>query len=260
MTLHAEIAGRPRRFGWKRARAVLPPPIAFRDGPEEGGVDEGFIPEAEDQGDLGQCVGESINEIVMGCEKLPRGEQRRFSSLFPYWVGRKLEGTAPTDDAGMQVSTAFHVLDQFGIPFKATWDDDRPFWLEPPPEVYAEAAKHRSLLHLPLPNVATMKSCLDAGFPFAFGVDVSRQLLGERAAQEGRVPFVDSDADWVGGGHAMTAWRYSDKIQIGKSVGGFLVLNHWSTSWGLNGLCWIAYDYWLSGHATDAHSARRVKL
>lgn len=273
MNVYGVAAGRPRRLGgWRRTELVAPPRESspYR-GPSEAGVEEDLIPEARDQGDIGQCVGECVAEVMEGCEyralsliqlKAARanGSRRLFSPRFAYYVGRKLEGTSPTDDAGMQVATGFRVLDLYGIPPREAWDDDQPFSREPTREAYSEAYNYKALLHLPLPNLATMKRCIDDGFSFAFGMDVSKQLMSREAEISGLVPFVDSAADFNGAGHAMTAWRRSDTIRIGSDVGGFLVLNHWSRAWGLNGRAWISYKYFLSGHATDAHSARRITL
>ncbi len=226
----------------------------------DSGVDEALIPVAQDQGQIGDCVYQTQREVVEGLERKPAGAQRLYSALFGYYFGRALEGTSPTDDAGSQVATAFEVLDKVGIPFKSTWDDDQPFSREPSVEAFDQAAQHKSLLHLPLPNLMTMKACVDAGFPFAFGMDVSQQLMGDHAAATGMVEFPAADSDFLPEGHAMSAWQRSDTIKIGRSVGGFLVLNHWSKDWGLNGRAWVAYDYFLSGRATDAHTARRVVL
>lgn len=260
----AEIAGRPRRLGGYRAPApgVLPPPTPFSPLtdplPAAGGVPESWIPTALDQGQIGDCTGQTVREVMQGAAARAGVFSARFSALYAYYYARAGEGTAPTDDAGAAVSSAFAVASERGLPRIELWPDERRFDEKPDDGADRDAALHKSLLHFGLPDLDTMRACLAVGFGFGFGFDVPSQMTSAACARSGLVEFPKGDDGWTGGSHAVTAWRWDDEIRVGDSVGAFDCLNHWGSAWGRSGRFWLPYDFFKSGHAEDACTIRRI--
>ena len=258
----ALLAGKPRVItGWRRptepSRLPLhaPPLVGL---PKQSAVPQ--IPTAQDQGTYGRCAGETFREVMTGLALRDGLGELLYSANYPYFWARAYDGSPADQDTGTFVETVFTVGIRRGNCRKQTWDDDTSIFDQPNAVADLEAATHKTLLAFSLPNLITMKASIVAGFSFAFGFDVPRQMMTIECAQSGIVEYPDDEQNgWDGGGHAVSAWGYDDDVKIGGFYGAFLCLNHWSKDWGINGRFWLPYHFFETGHATDAHTLRLVQ-
>src|SRR3954453_8116393 len=91
-------------------------------------------------------------------------------------------------------------------------------------------------------NVADMKGCLAAGFPFVFGFTVYESFRS--VTQNGEVPL-PSLGEKVIGGHAVLAVGYADDEQK------FVCRNSWGDQWGDAGYFYMPYAYLLDSNLSD---------
>lgn len=254
----ALLAGKHRVVdGWRHPRfasrlQLAAPPLS----PLPSSHTIAKIPTAQDQGSVGDCAGQTGRECMTGVALRQGKGEELFSCLYLYWWARNYDGTPPDIDGGTFVETIFRVLHERGCPLKSTWDDYEDWKTKPSDAADGEALNHKGVLAFALPSLLTMKASIVAGFACGFGFDVPSQMMSLECAQSGMVEYPSGSDGWDGGGHAVTAWGYDDSLVIGASKGAFLCLNHWSQQWGIDGRFWLPYDFWLTGHASDAHTLR----
>jgi hypothetical protein len=258
----ALLAGSHRALGgWKKPTAPSRHPLAappLTPLPARAAVSR--IPTAQDQGQVGDCAGQTGREVMTGIALRDGKGEELFSALYLYWWARSFDGSPADEDTGTYVETIFRVLAERGVPLKSTWDDDNAWQQQPSSMADLAAAQHMGLLAFALPNLLTIKASVVAGFPAAFGFDVPTQMMSDECAASGLVEFPADDSGWDGGGHAVSLWGYDDTLVIGKSTGAFLCLNHWPEGWGQSGKFWLPYDFFLTGHATDTHTLRMAAV
>jgi C1A family cysteine protease len=100
-------------------------------------------------------------------------------------------------------------------------------------------------------NVCSLKTCLASGVPFVFGIAVYQSFETPIAAASGLIPMPKPSETYLGG-HALIAVGYDDQTHE------FLVRNSWSTRWGIDGYCWIPYDYLTNPHLASDFWAIQV--
>jgi len=76
---------------------------------------------------------------------------------------------------------------------------------------------------------------------FVFGIAVYQSFETPIAAASGLIPMPKPTETYLGG-HALMAVGYDDQTHE------FLVRNSWSSHWGIDGYCWIPYDYLTNPH------------
>ena len=192
-----------------------------------------LVGEIEDQGTIGSC---SANSTVSACEFLlsKAGKPRSLSRLFNYYVTRQLEDRLGQEGAVLR--NAVKQAAKLGLPDESVWDYiTSKAETAPPPEVYAEAAKHKVLRYeriqpgTPAEEVHAIKSAISEGFPVVFGMPVTQQWMRMRG---GDITYRGvTDKDPAVGAHAMTI--------IGYSLDFFVVENSWGKEWGDGGLGYI---------------------
>jgi C1A family cysteine protease len=195
-------------------------------------------PPVYDQGQLGSCTGNSIAGGIQFEEikqKLPN--KTTPSRLFIYYNERVIEGTV-SHDSGAQIRDGMKSVATTGYCFETTWPYDiAKFTVQPPPACYAEAKLHVVKQYMRLgQNLAQMKGCLAAGFPFVFGFTVYDSFESPAVAKTGIVPM-PGPGESVLGGHAVLCVGYDDSKQL------FIVRNSWGSGWGQAGYFEIPYAY-----------------
>lgn len=239
------------KFGWKRdkqddrdykyalhpevgAGLVLPPSISLLS----------KMSPVEDQGNLGSCV---ANALCASLEFLQLNSPFNFglysdlSRLFVYFNSRVLDGGDPDrlGDDGTTLRHAVLAIRKWGICREAVWPYvESQVSFKPSTPSYAEALKHQVLSGYRVDiKLQAMKTCLAAGYPFIFGVQLYESFMATITARSGLVPIPDPNYENYVGGHAMTAIGYDDGTQS------FLVRNSWGTKWGKSGMCAMPYAY-----------------
>ncbi|EKX46300.1 hypothetical protein GUITHDRAFT_107910 [Guillardia theta CCMP2712] len=188
-----------------------------------------WMTDVEYQGQTNSCC---ANAVAGAYEYLCKRQAEKtgdtvgdISRLFIYYVGRLADAAMyneehlPLEDGGMTVDGAIKALQSKGACLEKNWDFDGSKINQKPHEHCFE------------------ETCLSDGFPIVFGLKLTESFM--KPAKNGYVPKPDpNDPDASEhGAHALLLVGYSDPDQC------FIVRNSWGSTWGVDGYCFVAYDY-----------------
>lgn len=193
-------------------------------------------PPVLDQGEEGSCTAHggaglmAFLAIKSGKPYTPLSRQQL------YYSTRALEGTV-REDSGAQLRDVIKALNKTGMAPELLWPYTEPFTKKPTAKVLAAAALNRAAEYQRVAvSVTRMKDAIVNGFPVLIGITVFDSFESDAVAASGIVPMpLTTEASL--GGHCMYAFGYDDSKRA------FLVRNSWGESWGIEGNCWIPYDY-----------------
>jgi C1A family cysteine protease len=231
-----------KRFGWvpdlpdqrdfafrvpRRTAAALPSAVDLR--PQ--------MPPVYDQGLLGSCTSNAIGgafEFELLKQKEPDFIPSR---LFIYYNERVIE-RSEDEDSGAQLRDGMKTLANQGVCPETMWPYViSQFATKPTAECYAEAKKHLGVTYMRVEqDVAQMRGCVAAGYPFIFGFTVYESFESAAVARTGKVPMPQGDERTLGG-HAMCVVGYDNPKKL------FIVRNSWGESWGKKGYGTMPYAY-----------------
>ena len=91
-------------------------------------------------------------------------------------------------------------------------------------------------MSIPL-NLNKMRQCLSDGYPIVFGLKLTQQFFFP--PYDGFIPTPDPNDPQSAehGLHATLIVGYNDRQRV------FIVRNSWGTGWGVDGYCYLSYDY-----------------
>ncbi len=251
------------RYGWKRDipdqrdhTFAVPPEISKKIGP---GTDlRCQCPPVYDQQHIGSCTANSI-AAALQFDMMKQDAATAFmpSRLFIYYNERAMEGTVGSD-AGAQIRDGIKSVASQGDCPETLWPyDGRPanpdgtFPLDhrarqqPSQDCYSSAVQHRALKYQSVDqNLADMKGCLAAGYPFIFGFTVYESFESEAVAKTGDVPMPGA-GESIMGGHAVMAVGYDDEDAL------FICRNSWGDQWGDAGYFYMRYAYLLDDNLSS---------
>lgn len=213
-----------------------------------------MCPAIYDQGDLGSCTANAIGAAFEYAQSARKCPDFMPSRLFIYFNERSVEGTVD-QDAGASLRDGMDCVHKLGVCPETMWPYDPPkFAVKPGDDCYAAALENQSLQYLALnQDLAHLKSCLAAGFPFVHGISVFGSFESEEVAKTGIVP-VPAPTEICLGGHAVCCVGYDDA----KSA--FIVRNSWGSTWGDAGHFWLPYSYMTNpGLSSDFWTIRSVE-
>jgi C1A family cysteine protease len=195
-------------------------------------------PPVYDQAKLGSCTANAISAALEFDLKRQGGKPFMPSRLYIYWNERAQLGTIGQDTgASMHLST--EVVRELGACHEADWPYVPARFADVPSRKAFETAdglRLKEAFFLENRDLNALKGALAAGVPFVFGVGVYQSFESPIVMHTGLVPLPVRGEAYVGG-HAMMAVGYDDQSRM------FLVRNSWSAKWGIEGYCWIPYDY-----------------
>ncbi len=220
-----------KRYGWtpdlpdqrdfsyrvpRRTAAALPSAVDLR--PQ--------MPAVYDQGELGSCTANAIGGAFEF--DLLKQDEPDFvpSRLFIYYNERVIERTV-SEDSGAQLRDGMKTLAKQGVCPEPLW----PYVLsrfatKPAAECYAEAKRHLGMTYMRVAqDVAQMRGCVAAGYPFVFGFTVYESFESPAVTRTGNVPMPDGMERTLGG-HAMCVVGYDNPRKL------FIVRNSWGPDWG----------------------------
>jgi C1A family cysteine protease len=247
-----------KRFGWqpdlpdqrdfayrvpRRTAAALPPRVDMR--PQ--------MPDVYDQGQLGSCTANAIGgafEFEMLKQKEPDFVPSR---LFIYYNERVIERTVD-EDSGAQLRDGMKTLAHQGVCPEPTWPYViSRFATKPSHQCYTEAKQHLGITYMRVDqDVAQMRGCLAAGYPFIFGFTVYESFESDAVSRTGNVPMPNGDERTLGG-HAMCAVGYDNPKKL------IIVRNSWGPDWGRKGYGTMPYAYFTNTDlAADFWTLRAV--
>jgi hypothetical protein len=210
------------------------------------------LPPVGDQGAQNSCVGWTLGYYI---KSYLEGQEQGWSldgpthQFSPAWVynqrSAQLDATARGEcaaDGGMTMYDGLRILQNRG----AATLDDLPYSVSDPcsqpSSAVAQAAEPYRIADYGVifsgqqnADIQVLKSVLANGEVIAIAVPIYRSFYYVTASDP--VVPVPSPGESMYGGHAMTVVGYDD------SVGGFLTANSWGADWGLNGYCYLSYDF-----------------
>lgn len=197
-----------------------------------------FCPPVLDQSSLGSCTSNAIANAYY-FDELKQKEVSAFlpSRLFIYYNERVLEGTV-NSDSGAMIRDGFKTIANQGVVSEKSWPYIiSKFKKKPSKKLYAEALKNKAITYQSLSqDLTTLKSCLNDGYPFVFGISVYSSFESDTVASTGIVPMPGKNESLLGG-HAILCVGFDDSKQV------FIVQNSWGTDWGMKGFFTIPYAY-----------------
>jgi C1A family cysteine protease len=234
---------RHHRLGWipdhpdHRDRLFAVPPPA---GPLPSSADlRAGCPPVYDQGQIGSCTANAIAGAVQFDRMKQQIPDFMPSRLFLYYNERAIEGTVDSD-AGAALRDGIKSVASQGDCPESLWpyiDDGQTFALQPPQNCYDSAVLHTAVSYERLlQNLAQMKGCLAAGYPFVFGFTVYESFESDAVAESGQVSMPALNEQALGG-HAVLAVGYDDAQNC------FIVRNSWGPNWGDQGYFYLPYAY-----------------
>ena len=258
------------RYGWKpdlpdqRDFSYCVPPSVVQSIP--GAIDLRLqCPPIYDQGQIGSCTANAIAaalEFDMTKQGLSAFTPSR---LFIYYNERMMEGTVGSD-SGAFIRDGIKSVASMGDCPETEWTYDgtaagagnvfapgAKAATAPDPGCYTDAVRHKALTYLSIDqNLADMKGCLAAGYPFVFGFSAYESIESEAVALSGKIPTPSASEQMIGG-HAVLAVGYDDLAQA------FIIRNSWGGAWGQRGYGSIPYTYLLDDNlASDFWTIRTV--
>jgi C1A family cysteine protease len=198
----------------------------------------------EDQSQLGSCTS---NAIVGAYElttlmKLP-AKTEDISRLFIYYNTRTLDGTVQ-EDSGATVRGSLKSIKADGACAETLWPYDiSKFTVMPTADCYTDAKKRNIKDYFRIMTIENMLDALNNNKPVVFGMLVYEEFL--RLSPTNTILTAPTKPRWAAiGAHAMVLVGYDLPARL------FLVRNSFGTSWGMDGYCWISFDY-ISTQAQD---------
>jgi C1A family cysteine protease len=195
-----------------------------------------YASRVESQGHLSSCTGNAVvgaYELLLN--KTMPDKFIDLSRLFVYYNARLLEDNTNNDD-GAYVRDAIKGLTKYGICSEKIWPYHiKDYATKPTDESYLDA-KHRNIENYY--RVLTMDSLLDAlnnDKPVVFGMLVYKSF-DDLYNYYDTVPMPKGEEEPVGA-HAMCFVGYD----LNKKL--FIARNSFGMNWGVNGYCYIPFDY-----------------
>ncbi len=256
---HRDILGEPHHIrGWRasapdhRDKLAAEPPLATLLPKAVDLTDK--CPPIRDQKSIGSCTANSSLE-AMGFLYTKAGKtDPQLSRLFTYYYSRKMEGTAPTEDAGAQIRDVMKCLALYGSCYETTWPYvESRYSAEPPHRAVMEARDHQALMYFRCPSLRTIKASIAQGFPVVGGFSCPNSMFEDATAKTGVIAY-PGPAEGFEGGHAVMFMAYNDDTELLKFQ------NSWGPHWGDKGFGYLPYKFVTAGLADDFWTIRREEM
>lgn len=233
-----------RKFGWtpdaldQRDRFSVMTASRYAAHPPKLSLVDDSMPPIFQQGNLGSCVAQACGAVYEFIDR-DSGTDNYFRSsrLFIYYNARVLMGSAGWD-SGCYIRDAMKSLNQ-----KGSLDETRyPYQIskfanKPTPSVYTQALAGRIDEYARvLQNIEQIKEHLVNRRPIVFGASVYESFLSDKVSKSGMVPL-PKVSEALAGGHAMAIVGYDDNL------GCYEIRNSWGALWGIDGYCFMPYNY-----------------
>lgn len=190
----------------------------------------------ENQQTLSSCTGSAITSTYeMMVRMLYPDQYVELSDLFIYYNARLKEGTS-NKDVGIYLRTGLEVLKRYGVCKESLWKYDLNNWDDMPPDAaYEDAMKRRIKSYHRLMSTYYITEVLNDNKPVVFGIEVYDSFM-ELDNRVSTVSFPSRKEKSLGG-HAMCMVGYDLPRRL------FLAKNSFGADWGMNGYCWVPFDY-----------------
>ena len=196
-----------------------------------------FTHEPGAQGLLPGCVAWGTAKGMMETVQTMNNEWSALSVLWLYDQCKRIDGDPNME--GTYIRTAMKILAQKGcvpeiyLPYDQNYKFgkyDKEIALIPE----QVSRPFRIKTYARLKSVDEMCRCLDQNGPFAMGVEVTEDFI--KPDLDGLV--IPLNITEPVGGHCIAA------VGFDTAKAAFLIMNSWSTMWGVGGYAWLSFDYW----------------
>jgi len=202
-----------------------------------------MFPVRYDQGQIGSCIGNGCVAAFRRTLHVNKQPDYPPSRLFAYYIARTDENKK--EDSGASIRDAFKAINNFGIcdekycPYSVVKFADKPS-----PAAFIDATQHQSIKYERIyPSAKDLiKDALNNSFCVVFGIVLHESFMSDKVKRTGIIPNPSCWEEEIGG-HCMTIFDYEKD--------GVWVLNSWGDQWGIEGICFIPWEYLLSKHASD---------
>ena len=190
----------------------------------------------ENQSYLGSC---SSNAITNAYELMVKQNYPEYfvhlSRLFVYYNTR-LEDGSVNQDSGIYLRDGLKAIKKYGICSESLWPYNLDYWDDKPSDEAYEDAKKRSIIkYQKLTSTYYITEVLNDNKPVVFGMEIYDSFMQlDKSIFTVNIP---SRKEKSLGGHAMCMVGYDLKRRL------FLAKNSFGEEWGMNGYCWIPFDY-----------------
>jgi C1A family cysteine protease len=213
-----------------------------------------LCPPVYDQAPFNSCTANAIAGLL----EFDRKKQQLFdfapSRLFIYYNLRSLEGTVG-QDLGGAIRDGIKAVADDGYCSETEWPYNPDLLTQAPsPDCYREAVSYKDISYERLDNsdVEGLKTCLAAGFPFAFNFTIYNSFYtADYNVDLGVVPMPDATESPLNV-HAACAVGYDDDRAV------FIVRNSWGPAHGDQGHYYMPYQYLIGSLARDFWTIRTV--
>lgn len=190
----------------------------------------------EDQGHLGSCVSNAVAgvyELLINLEMPDKFVD--LSRLFVYYNARLIEDSV-NDDAGVYVRDGIKSLKKYGVCAESIWPYDiSKFAMTPSVGSYEDANTRNIKNYYRLSGLNDMLDALNNNRPVIFGMEAYASF-DDVTADHPILAMPLATAEPLGA-HAMCLVGYDLKKEL------VLARNSFGIHWGLDGYCWIPFDY-----------------
>ena len=196
------------------------------------------------QGQINSCSANAVAGAI--AYNLRKQQNKRFlpSRLFIYYTARAIiYETNVLSDSHASLRDCIKAVVQLGAPPEKVWPYDANRVTKRPDRDAFEKARELTIASYfrVEQNLAHMRLCLAAGYPFCFGITIyeSFKNVQNKGENKGFVSMPDGSERAVGA-HAGLAVGYDNSKTI------FIARNSWGAKWGDRGYYYIPYDYLLN--------------
>lgn len=187
----------------------------------------------EDQHYLGSCSGQATsNAYELLIKRLYPTKFVELSELFIYYNARTFDSTV-IEDSGATLRNTLKSLKTWGVCSDDLWPYKiENYHVKPSVESYADAEPRKIPSYKSVATITDMIDAIYMGYPVVIGADVysSFEFLNT-------TNYTVSNAGEFAGYHAMCVIGYNNVEKY------FIVKNSYGTDWGLNGYCYMPFDY-----------------
>lgn len=215
-----------------------------------------LIPQVEDQGNWGSCVGFGCNYAMSMIMSVVAKRAVRFSARYTYRLGRYIAGLS--GDSGLWVKNGlgslvrYGAVEEFRYPYDTSTNiDDK---VDPDLHPLAEDIRGSKYFRLDYPNITRgemitrINKYISQKFPVVCGFYCFDTIFHRQTDQSGAIPYPTPNEGIVGG-HCICLTGYDKNKEVVnpldglKTVGAWQFVNSWSEHWGESGYGWLPFDY-----------------
>jgi C1A family cysteine protease len=189
-----------------------------------------------DQGALGSCVSNAFYQTI----NIISNNNIHLSRLMHYYCGRSINGLSSLEDSGLDIRESCNIIKQYGTTNESLWPYDiSKFNILPPLKAFTNAQIYSSYTYSFVnQDIDSLTKCLFVtNAPIIFGIYVYSSFMTKQVADTGMVPMPNKETENLEGGHCIIMIGYDNTTKL------FQCVNSWGTSWGVNGIFYLPYDY-----------------